>query len=196
MALELRPNPDAVIARISPGDLFDAVAVLPHFVGADGRRQVILRSSVRVPIALRPEPLIDPALFPAGAVRGQLWEVVAGLVEENERTHDGLLACAARETQEEIGMTVSPADLRTLGGPIFPSAGIIGECIYLFECEVVPASRHEAEGDGPLERGARIIEVALADALEWCDRGQLPDVKTELSLRRLSSLLISNGRQP
>lgn len=173
----------------------DAVAILPHFV-RDGVRFVILRSSVRVPLALRPEPLIDAARFPPGAAEGQLWEVVAGLVEKDERTPDGLVLCATRETHEEIGMKVEARDVRTLGGPIFPSAGIIGECIYLFECEVDPTTRRTAEGDGPLERGARIVEVPLHDALAWCEAGLLPDAKTELSLRRLSSRLDSGKNRP
>jgi len=165
----------------------DAVAIVLHFV-RDGRRHVILRSAVRPPLALRPNPLIAIAIpFPDGVTHGELWEIPAGLVEDKERTPEGLVACAARETFEEVGLTVDVGAVRPLGGAIFPSAGIIGECIYLFEAEVDVHDRPEPKGDGPLEQGARIHEVALDEAIRWCDEGQLPDVKTEIALRRLAA---------
>jgi ADP-ribose pyrophosphatase len=71
---------------------------------------------------------------------------------------------------------------------MFPSAGVIGECIYFYAAEIDPASRTEPEGDGsPLEHAAAIAEFTLAEALAWCDAGQLPDAKTELALRRLDA---------
>ncbi|GAC1351531.1 MAG: hypothetical protein NVSMB1_05460 [Polyangiales bacterium] len=173
----------------------DAVAIIPHFV-RDGVRFIILRSSVRPPFALRGEPFIEPESFPEGAIHGDLWEIPAGLIEEAERSPQGLYACAIRETAEEVGLQVTAANLHRLGGPIFPSAGIIAEVIYLFECEVDPESRRAPEGDGsPLERDAKIIEVPLAHALRWCDDGLLPDAKTELSVRRLAALLQRQQRQ-
>jgi ADP-ribose pyrophosphatase len=134
----------------------DAVAVLPHFE-REGVRHVILRSAIRVPLAMRPEPLVEPEVFPPGAKEGLLWEIVAGLVEESERTPRGLVACAVRETEEEVGLRVDESSMHRLGGPSFPSAGIIGECIHYYECEIDPNARGHAAGDGPLERGARIF---------------------------------------
>jgi ADP-ribose pyrophosphatase len=173
----------------------DAVAVVPHFV-RDGVRQVILRSSIRPPVALRGDPIIAPPLpLPKGALQGVLWEIPAGLVEKDERTPEGLVRCVVRETAEEIGIEVDVRAVHPLGGVIFPSAGIIGELIYLYECEVDPTSRAAPGGDGsPLEREARIIEVPLGMALEWCEAGKIPDVKTELGLRRLASMLLRTGR--
>jgi len=178
-----------VIERWNP----DAVAIVQHF-DRGGVRFVILRSAIRVPVATRPEPLIALERFPGGAGKGLLWEIVAGLVEEKERTPEGLVACAVRETEEEVGLKIDASTVHALGGPSFPSAGITGECIYYFECEVDPNARAHAEGDGPLERGATIVEVPLREALEWCDAGLLPDAKTELALRRLDVTLRRNGR--
>jgi ADP-ribose pyrophosphatase len=175
--------------------LQDAVAVVPHFVRA-GVRHVILRSSIRPPLALRGDTIIAPPLpLPKGAAQGVLWEIPAGLVEKDERTPEGLVRCVVRETTEEIGIDVDAKDVRPLGGVVFPSAGIIGELIYLYECEVDPSSRAEPGGDGsPLERQAQIIELPLSTAVEWCDEGKLPDVKTELGIRRLAAMLQRAGR--
>lgn len=173
----------------------DAVSVIPHFV-RDGKTWVILRSSIRPPVALRPDPIVAGGVpLPPGAKDGELWEVCAGLVEKDERTTEGLVACVAREMDEELGLSVDVASIRALGGAIFPSAGIIGEVIYLYECEVDPSKRGEPGGDGsPLERHASIIEVPLARTLDWCEQGLIPDVKTELSIRRLTTLLSRSGR--
>ena len=165
----------------------DAVAVVLHFV-REGRRYVILRSALRVPLAMRPDPLIGEV--PEGAAQGELWEIPAGLVEAGERTLEGLVACVVRETEEEVGLVIEAAAVHPLGGVLFPSAGVIGECIHMFHAEVDPAGRPETPpGDGPLEQGARVVEIPLDEALAWCDAGLLPDGKTELGLRRLARVL-------
>jgi ADP-ribose pyrophosphatase len=136
---------------------------------------------------MRPTPLLPGSVpFPGGVELGELWEIPAGLIEESERTPEGILACVVRETLEEIGFRIPTSAVRPLGGPVFPSAGVIGECIYLFEAEVDPDTQEHPEGDGPLEHGARVIQVPLSEALGWCDNGLLPDMKTELALRRLA----------
>lgn len=168
----------------------DAVAVVLHFL-RNGERHVILRSAIRVPLAMRPDPLVPPAVgLPAGAAQGELWEIPAGLVEADERTPTGLVACVVRETEEEVGLVIGAGAVAPLGGVLFPTAGVIGECIHLFHAEVDPSGRPPVvHGDGPLEKGAQILEIPLTTALDWCDRGQLPDVKTEIGLRRLARLV-------
>jgi ADP-ribose pyrophosphatase len=177
----------------------DAVAVLAHFE-RDGVRHVVLRSSVRPPVAVRGAKYVESATsIPSDAKRGVLWEIVAGLVERDERSDEGLVRCAVRETAEEIGVAVDPKDVRALGGPIFPSAGVIGELIYFYECEIDLGTRREPDGDGsPLERNARIVDVPLDRALAWCDEGLLPDAKTEIALRRFAARIgkrvVSHGK--
>lgn len=164
----------------------DAVAILLHFV-RDDERHVILRSSVRPPLALRDDLIGDHI---EGVSRGELWEIPAGLVEKDERTPTGLRECCVRETEEEVALTITVDEVKALGGPMFPSAGIIGECIFLFEAEVdatKAAARKEPKGDGALEKNAKVIEVSLKTALDWCDRGLIPDSKTELALRRYAA---------
>jgi ADP-ribose pyrophosphatase len=186
-----RPDPSEpfeydVVERWNP----DAVAVLPHF-DKDGVRHVVLRTCIRPPAAMRREGYVEGAPpLPDAAMHGVLWEIVAGLVEKDERTADGLVRCAVRETEEEIGVVVDPAAVRALGGPIFPSAGVVGELIYFYECEVDLSKRRDPGGDGsPLEAHAVIVDLPLARALEACDAGLVPDAKTELALRRFAARL-------
>jgi len=50
----------------------------------------------------------------------------------------------------------------------------------------VPAAQRPLTGDGsPMEEGARTRWLGLDDAIAACARGDLPDLKTELGLRRL-----------
>jgi ADP-ribose pyrophosphatase len=167
----------------------DAVVVLAHFDGPDGRPQVVLRSSLRPPVFARPmeaRPIAEKESL------GELWEVPAGLVEADETTPAGLLGCAARELLEETGLTVDPTRLVPLGPPTFPTAGVIGERHFFYRVEVDPTSRVTPPEDGSvLEREAKVIFVPLHDALEACRSGEIEDAKTELGLRRLAEVLRS-----
>lgn len=164
----------------------DAVVVAAHFRGAGGERRILLRSALRPPIALRPA---DACPVPEPEWLGNLWEVPAGLVEEDERTPEGLRACAARELFEETGARVEASAVHPLGPATFPSAGVIGERHFFFHAEIDPARRETPPEDGSaLERGAVIIDVALDEALALCRSGIIEDAKTEIALRRLAEL--------
>jgi len=164
----------------------DAVVIVPHFRGAAGERRVLLRSALRPPVALRPAnacPIPEPAWL------GNMWEVPAGLVEEDERTADGLRACAARELFEETGAKAEPSAIGSLGPPTFPSAGVIGERHFYFHVEIDPTRRESPPEDGSaLERGAIIVDVSLTEALDLCRKGVIEDAKTEIALRRLAEI--------
>lgn len=171
-----------VIERWNP----DAVAIL-LFSKQNNDTKILLRSAVRPPLALRSVPLVAPMPFVDGVTNGELWEICAGIIEEHERTPEGIVDCAVREVWEEMGIRLQPSELRVLGAPFFPTPGSIAECLYLFAAPYDPGARVEPEGDGPLEQGAKIIELSLSDATAWCDAGWLPDVKTELAIRRFIS---------
>jgi ADP-ribose pyrophosphatase len=163
----------------------DAVVVAPHYRDAAGVRRVILRSCLRPPVALRAEgsPIAEKETL------GSLWELPAGLVEEDERTAEGLRRCAARELLEEVGVRVSPEALLPLGPSGFPAPGVIGERHFFFHVEIDPAQIHEPTEDGsPLERLAHLVAVPLDEALALTRRGEIEDEKTELGLRRLAEV--------
>jgi ADP-ribose pyrophosphatase len=172
----------------------DAVAILPHYAAGDGEH-VLLRSCFRPPLALRPIGFIDAAPLPEGVARGSIWEIVAGLVEIDERTREGLRACAARELREELGFVVDAADVVPLGGAITTSAGVIGELIYLFSCRLASPIPGVAIGDGsPLEVAGERLDVPLRTLVDACDRGEIVDAKTELAARRLERALRGAAR--
>lgn len=164
----------------------DAVVVVPHYADPQRGRIVVLRSALRPPVAVRP-PEVWPV--PEKDSLGELWEVPAGLVEEDERTPEGLRACAARELFEETGLEAGSAQLAELGPSTFPSPGVIGERHFFFHVEVDPKNRKTPPEDGSiLEHAASIIDIPLRDALDACRAGEVEDAKTELALRRLADI--------
>ncbi|MFO0758933.1 MAG: NUDIX hydrolase [Byssovorax sp.] len=164
----------------------DAVVIAAHYRDGAGLRHVFLRSALRPPVALRP---VEVRPYPEEPWLGALWELPAGLVEEDERSPAGLRACAARELMEELGFEVDPTHLRELGPSTFPAPGMVGERHYYFEVEVDPARRAAPTEDGSaLERGALIFALPVDEAVDRCRRGEIEDAKTELALRRLAEL--------
>jgi ADP-ribose pyrophosphatase len=127
--------------------------------------------------------LRPPLAFRADAVTPVLWEVAAGLIEPSESPGEA----AARELAEELGFHVPESAMRPLGATMYPAPAMIAEKHFFFHVEVDPASRTEPEGDGTaVEAGAEIVCVPLTEALAACRRGEIPDEKTELALRRLA----------
>ncbi|MEJ7735258.1 MAG: NUDIX hydrolase [Polyangiaceae bacterium] len=164
----------------------DAVVIAAHFRDPGGARRVFLRSALRPPIFLRPAAARP---VPEKETLGGLWELPAGLVEEDERSAEGLRQCAARELAEELGITVPAERMAQLGPSTFPSPGIIGERHFFFHVEVDPTTRGVPSEDGSvLEQGAVVTDVAVEEALALARRGEIEDAKTELALRRLAEL--------
>ncbi len=166
----------------------DAVVIAAHFIDANGRRRVYLRSAARPPVLLRPPE--RNVQFSYARSNG-LWELPAGLVEPDELSAEGICRCAQRELREELGFSVSTDSLLPLGPSTFPCPGVIGERHYFFQVAVNPPNREDPTLDGSaIERLGAIIDVPLEDALHWCREGHLEDAKTELGLRRLAELPI------
>ncbi len=162
-------------------DAMDAVGI----VLVDRAGRVCLRSSIRPPIALRPGyslPLPekekgDPTLF----------EIPAGLVEPDEKGEDGLRACCARETMEEVGIDTPPSSFTRLGVAVYLTPGLIAEQIHVFVADVDSATAVAPGMDGsPVEERAQIEWVSIEDALAACRDGRIADVKTEVAIRRLA----------
>lgn len=177
-------RPDGTRSERFPYDVLDRNAIDAAIMVAhheeNGRIHVYLRSAVRPPLALRPRDPMPPSV----------WEVPAGLIEPDERP----AAAAARELEEELGFTVREEDMIPLGPSAYPAPGFIGELHHYFHVRVDPRTRREPSGDGsPLEHGARIESVPLDEALDACRRGEVPDAKTELTLRRLVEVLGKSG---
>jgi ADP-ribose pyrophosphatase len=160
----------------------DAAVMAAHYIGADGKPHVYLRTAIRPPILLsRPKGLRNDV--PSSSV---LWELPAGLIEPGEEPR----AAAARELEEELGFSVATTQMLPLGPTTYPAPGFIGEMHWFFHATVDPDARKEPRGDGsPLEDLAQIIAVPIDVALAACHAGEIRDAKTELALYRLHAAL-------
>lgn len=177
---------DGSVSAAYPYDLveraaMDAVAIV---LEAPGPR-LCLRSALRPPMSRRAGYAI-PIPEDAGPV---LWEVPAGLVEPDERGVAGLRACAARETLEEVGLTLDPDAFTVLGPAAALSPGVIGERIHFLHAVVDPAAAGAPTEDGsPVEERAEVCFVTLEAAFGALAEGRIADLKTEVALLRLARM--------
>lgn len=163
-------------------DAMDAVGIVLEAVSDDGPL-VCLRSALRPPLAFRSTYAV-PLADEGSAV---LWEIPAGLIEPSERGEAGIVACAARETLEEVGLVVSPERFEPLGRPACLSPGVMGEKVHFVHAVVDPTEMREPLADGsPVEERADIRFVTIDDALEAVRDGRVADAKTEVAVRRLA----------
>ncbi|MCB9714487.1 MAG: NUDIX domain-containing protein [Myxococcales bacterium] len=162
----------------------DAVVVAVYHRHAEGVR-VLLRDGLRPALAKgrAPEhlPIPDRRLYLC------LTEVVAGIIEHDDRGEEGVRRRAALEVEEEAGYVVEPSAVELLGAGSFPSPGSMPERFWLTAVEVAdPSSQQPPQGDGsPMEEGATTRWMALDDAIAACVTGEIEDAKSELVLRRL-----------
>ncbi|MDW8247468.1 MAG: NUDIX hydrolase, partial [Sandaracinaceae bacterium] len=164
-------------------DCIDAVAILLYT--KDGR--ICLRSALRPPLMLRPtyrtpfQSKGEPFLF----------EVPAGLIEADEVGEEGVFHCAARESREEVGVSIEPSRFRMLGPPVYLSPGLTAEKVHFACAEVREEEIGIASSDGsPVEERAVVIWVPLELALQACRNGQIEDAKTEIAVRRFGELKV------
>lgn len=167
----------------------DAVVVVVYAKTERGI-EVLVRHGLRPTITLcrdparAPMPEDKPGLF--------LTELVAGIIEENDKGEVGLKARAAAETLEEAGFLVEQDAVVLLGAGMLPSPGCLAEKFYFAAVQVDPAAQQPLAGDGsPMEEGAHTTWLLLDDAIAGCVTGLLVDLKTELGLRRLRDHLKS-----
>ncbi len=158
--------------------------------------QVLLRDGLRPPLHFGRPP--ERQVIPDRRTYMFFTELVAGIVEHDDRGDDGLRHRAAAEVLEEAGYTIDPAAVVLLGAAVFPSPGAQAEKFYLAAVEIAdPGAQVSLAGDGsPMEEGATVRWMALDDAIAACVRGDIEDCKTELGLRRLSESLREAGGQP
>jgi ADP-ribose pyrophosphatase len=165
----------------------DAVAVVVWGRGRDGEPTVALRENLRPPVYFRRHQTF---VQPDARSFTLLPEIVAGLLEPSDTGPDGVARRAAIEVEEETGYRVLPETTKPLGGPMFASPGITDEKLHFRHVEVHLDRRAEPGGDGSeMERAGRVLLLPLAEALRRCASGEIPDMKTEVGLRRLADEL-------
>ena len=158
-------------------------------LGAEERVEVLLRESLRVPLAFGRQPgPVDKGRYPGHPIV----ELVAGVLEQGEDDLDGIQRRAAAEAHEEAGLSVAPEKIVLLGAPMWASPGIFAERFFV-ACELESSKAASASipaGDGsPFEEGALLFWLPIEEAIARSTRGELDDLKTELGLRRLKEHL-------
>ncbi|RMG16563.1 MAG: NUDIX hydrolase [Deltaproteobacteria bacterium] len=188
---------DGTVSEVYPVDVvdrpqLDAVAVVVWRRGATGQVEVLLRQTLRPAALLRRDrnpPLPDPRPYLA------LYEIVAGVLEAEDRGEAGLRARAAAECWEEAGLKVHPEEVELLGAPFFVAPGILSEKIFLTAVDAGRRALQPPPGDGsPLEESGALRWMALDEAIRCCVAGEIEDAKTEIGLRRLAEALPGGGR--
>lgn len=166
----------------------DAVVCVLYEI-RQGQVRVLLREAPRPPVYLRKDKAFvhpDPREYLT------ILEVVAGLVEPSDPPGpEGIARRAAAEALEEAGIEVDPAAIRMLGGETFASPGTTDEKLYFCAAEVDLEDRLDAPpGDGSvMEEWSRVHLLELGEAMGMCRDGRIPDMKTEVALGRLQTLL-------
>jgi len=159
----------------------DAVAVLLWRQGAHGV-EVLTRRTLRPAAYFRrtlPLPVPDTQTYLT------LEELVAGVLEPEDRGPAGVQARAAAEVREETGYVVRSEAVQLLGPAFFMLPGIISEKIHPTAVDVTGQQPGHPEGDGsPLEEGATVRWWPVAALLAACRRGEVADAKTELCVLR------------
>ncbi|HZH78581.1 MAG TPA: NUDIX hydrolase [Archangium sp.] len=160
----------------------DAVAVLVYRRGASGL-EVLTRMNLRPAAYFRrgkDMTVPDPATYL------RVEEIVAGLLEPEDKGEAGLRHRAAEEVLEEAGYEVKPEEIQLLGAGFFLAPGILSEKVFPAAVDVTGKEPGTPAGDGsPLEEGTHLQWRPIGELLAMCRRGEVPDAKTEIAILRL-----------
>lgn len=160
----------------------DAVAVLIYRRSASGL-EVLTRKNLR-PAAYfrRGKEMVVPDPVSYLLVE----ELVAGVMELEDKGEEGVRHRAVEEVREEAGYEVAPEEIRLLGGGFFVAPGIISEKVFPTAVDVTGKQARPAQGDGsPLEEGTELQWRPIEALLAACRRGEVPDAKLEIAITRL-----------
>jgi ADP-ribose pyrophosphatase len=155
----------------------------------DGKIWVHLRKGTRAAIYLRRDKRAE-LVQPDDREFDSLEELVAGILEPDDKGPLGIARRGAIEAHEEAGFRVDPAKVRVLGAGFFPTPGVTDEKVYLVDVEVDPRSAGAIEGDGSvMEEDAGTLVREFRDAIAACRRGDIVDAKCEIGLLRLADAI-------
>lgn len=160
----------------------DAVAVVVYRRGASGL-EVLTRMNLRPAAYFRRGKEMT---VPDGATYLQVEEIVAGLLEPEDKGEAGLRHRAVEEVREEAGFEVKPEEIQLLGAGLFVAPGILSEKVFPTAVDVTGKEPGAPEGDGsPLEEGTHLQWRPIRELVAMCRRGEVPDAKTEIAILRL-----------
>lgn len=165
----------------------DAVAIVLYDQDEQRQVRVALRAGLRPAVWLSRKQVREGPQQPAERL---IVEVVAGVLEDEDRGAAGLARRATLEAHEEAGITIEPGDTIALGGPLYPSPGITDERVFFRAARSDLDAAEPPPTDGsPMEEAGHVLVVPLDEALAACRSGDAPDMKTEVALLRLCDAL-------
>ena len=136
-----------------------------------GEREVVKHPGACAVVAITAEGEVLLVKQFREAVRQELLEIPAGIVEEGESRED----CVARELLEETGYRATKLEHL---GTIYTSPGFTNEKIELFRAHAEPAG-------GVTEDAVEVVAMPLDRAIEAIERGHIVDGKTMVGLTRI-----------
>jgi ADP-ribose pyrophosphatase len=173
----------------------DAVVLILYAPLVNGDVLVAMRRGVRPSLFLRSSNQTLRKID-GEALTGITWELPAGGVERQdlEPGGAGFKGRAVLEAWEEAGLKIKRDDLFPLGPPAFSAPAICYERLHFLAAKVDPDTAQAPPGDGhPMEQGGGMSFISLKEALEWCRKGRIMDLKSEVGLKRLAELLASES---
>ncbi len=177
----------SVVYRVDMVDRprLDAVAVVVYRRAEDGRVELFTRQNLRPAAFFRKDKSKTMEGEPSHLF---VEEIVAGLLELEDKGEAGIRTRAAAEVGEEAGFEVTPEEVFSLGGPIFLAPGILSEKIFLCAVDVTGKAQKPPPGDGsPLEEPGGMRWRPLREVLAACRSGEVQDAKTEVGAYRLAA---------
>jgi len=161
--------------RAFTGKLFNVDVdqiINPHSSGELAPAQLVRREVVRHPGAVAIIPclpgakivLIRQYRYP---IDTWLWEIPAGLLEQNETPDD----CAARELTEETGYKARNLNLLAT---LHSSPGFSDEVLYLFFADNLKLGKPKPDPEESIE----VKIFSILEVLEMISRGEITDSKT------------------
>ncbi len=130
-----------------------------------------------------PEPAVVLIRQHRHATGGLIWELPAGKLDEGETPE----SCAARELQEETGIRATELTPLTT---IWTTPGFTDERIHLFLATGLQEGKESLEAHEFIERH----EMALHEAVERVEAGEIDDAKTVVALLLADRLIGGSGR--
>lgn len=108
--------------------------------------------------------------------RSYLLELPAGKLEAGERPEE----CAARELEEELGVTAKSLELLS---EFFPTPGFCGEKLWVYLATDLTATAQQLEDDEIVE----VVRLPFDRAIEMIATREIEDAKTIIGLLLVSS---------
>ena len=156
------------ITTIHKGKIFELVSENVTFnTGSTSKMDIIRHSGASAIIPISSNNMVVLLRQYRHATGGYIWEIPAGILEQNE-TH---LDCAKRELTEETGYDAS---LWQKLGEIIPAPGYSDERIHLFLAAGLEGKKQNLDENEILE----VYAVKLIDAYKMIFNGEIQDSKT------------------